>query len=180
MLAAQTEEPHTEALAISRTPALQPRERFPIVYISYRVWVPHYVMFPKATRVVGANIRHVEAASDDSVAASLPPFEVPFLAMTTQEFKRGVIAALGASRTDFPLSNVLTAADESRKLQWRGNISWPGGPQTDNFDVSLTYKAFGEHVAQAVLPKRCRLQLVMENPLRRIADPYYVSPVCEV
>ncbi|EFP75044.2 uncharacterized protein PGTG_01637 [Puccinia graminis f. sp. tritici CRL 75-36-700-3] len=131
-------------------------------------------MAPKSTPTT-ENIRHVEAASDDSVAASLPPFEVPFLAMTSHEFKRAVIAALGASRTDFPLSDVLTAADEARKLQWRGNISWPGGPQTDNFNVTLSYKAFGEHVAQAVLPKRCRLQLVMENPLRRIADPYALA-----
>jgi hypothetical protein len=168
--------PNPKARPSSPTPAVQQPERFPLVYVSYHIWVPN------GAPAMAPNVQHVEVASDDAVAASLPPFEVPFLAMSAQEFKRAVMAALGVSRSDFPLTEVLTAADAARKLQWRGNISWPGGPPTGNFNVSQSYKLFGEHAAQAVLPKRCRLQLIMENPLRVrlrcIGDPLYVSIFC--
>ncbi|KAA1082971.1 hypothetical protein PGT21_021772 [Puccinia graminis f. sp. tritici] len=165
--------PDPEAQRSSPTPAVQQRQRFPLVYVLYHIWVPSYLMLPNGAAAMPPNVRHVEVASDDAVAASLPPFEVPFLAMSVEEFKRAVMAALGPSRSDFSLTQVLTAADAARKLQWRGNISWPGGPPTSNFDVSRMYKLFGEHAAQAELPKRCRLQLIMENPLRRIGDPEY-------
>ncbi|KAA1065149.1 hypothetical protein PGTUg99_009032 [Puccinia graminis f. sp. tritici] len=160
------------------------RVRYPLIYISYQVWVEHKVLFPQGTP---AYARHSEdprtpdnwkyhhecVNSDETDVVPIPPCEVPFEQMSVRDFKRAVIELVGATCTDFDFTSVLTAAEAGRKLQWRGTAEWPGGPVLRNYDVARSFSAFERMATNAVPPKKCHLRLYMEDPIMKPRYPRY-------
>ncbi|KAA1071168.1 hypothetical protein PGTUg99_035401 [Puccinia graminis f. sp. tritici] len=162
------------------------RPRYPIIYISYQLWVEHSVLFPQGTPRYARHsedprtpenwkYHHECITSDDTEVVPFGPCEVPFERMSIRDFKRAMIDLVGATRGDFDLTRVLRAADAGRKLQWRGTSRWPDGPILRNIDVARNFPAYARMASNAVLPKKVHLRLYMEDPIMRPRYPRYVS-----
>ncbi|EFP84987.1 hypothetical protein PGT21_016865 [Puccinia graminis f. sp. tritici] len=160
------------------------RPRYPIIYISYQLWVEHSVLFPQGTPRYARHsedprtpenwkYHHECITSDDTEVVPFGPCEVPFERMSIRDFKRAMIDLVGATRGDFDLTRVLRAADAGRKLQWRGTSRWPDGPILRNIDVARNFPAYARMASNAVLPKKVHLRLYMEDPIMRPRYPRY-------
>ncbi|EFP89670.2 uncharacterized protein PGTG_15633 [Puccinia graminis f. sp. tritici CRL 75-36-700-3] len=175
---------HEEVIPPPTSPPA-PRKRYPIIYISYQVWVEHEILFPDGTPRYA---RHAEdprtpenwkyhhecLTSDDPDVEPFPPCEVPFKHMSIWDFKRSVLELVGATRSDFDFTRVLVAAESNRKIQWRGYRNWPGGPiATRKIDVARNFNQYARMAANAVRPKKCHLRLFMEDPMQRLGNPLY-------
>ncbi|KAA1114894.1 hypothetical protein PGT21_026700 [Puccinia graminis f. sp. tritici] len=177
---------HQETEAI--TPAIMavgPRIRYPIIYLSYQVWVEHRVLFPNGTPSYARRseeprtpdnwkYHHECITTNDEDVVPIPPCEVPFQHMAFRDFRRCVIEAVGATRSDFDFTRVLRAADAANKLQWRGYRTCPGGPTPRNMNVVRNYANFAQMATLAALPMRCHLRLFMDDPAQIIGNRSYV------
>ncbi|KAA1121188.1 hypothetical protein PGTUg99_023791 [Puccinia graminis f. sp. tritici] len=178
---------HQETEAI--TPAIMavgPRIRYPIIYLSYQVWVEHRVLFPDGTPSYARRseeprtpenwkYHHECITTNNEDVVPIPPCEVPFQHMAFRDFRRCVIEAVGATRSDFDFTRVLRAADAANKLQWRGYRTWPGGPTPRNMNVVRKYRNFAQMATLAALPMRCHLRLFMDDPVQIIGNRSYVG-----
>ena len=94
----------------------------------------------------------------------LAPWEVQFETQLFSEFKKIVMHYIDPKNDQFHLEPLVRSADEHGLLQWRGTLSYPGGPTPRIINVAKNFAQFGCMAARAVPPKRCVLTLWMDDP----------------
>ncbi|KAA1133219.1 hypothetical protein PGTUg99_004029 [Puccinia graminis f. sp. tritici] len=177
------EDQATEALPTAIIP-VERRLRYPIIYLSYHVWVEHRVLFPDGTPSYARRseaprtpenwrYHHECITTTYDEVAPIPPCEVPFDHLSLRDFKRGVIELIGSTRSDFDFVGVLRAADSANKLQWRGYRTWPGGPTPRNMNVRYHFRDFARMATRAVLPMKIHLKLFMDDPAQIVGNRRY-------
>ena len=109
---------------------------YPIFYVYYRLLVQNcklyregYNQTPESNTTGGHTNPDFEYGSDfHRPSEDLPPWEVQFDYLLFSEFKDIFMRRVDIDNPFFHVSEVLTRAEKEGVLQWRGSVSYPGGP----------------------------------------------------